>query len=197
MTARPAAAISFNGADGIYAGKADFGILSSNRTLMACARVSDGVNQGFLFDAGSYTPGLMRAQVKTGYWHVGASGGTNASYGPSLGTPTAPVATNVWQVHTFIVQTNGGVARFEHYLDGLQVGNVNLSANGALSGLIIGANVSQQFGIKADVAELLVFSQALDAATRTGVEAYLSNKWAGVVADTNAPVRLPNGYRCL
>jgi sialidase-1 len=202
----PAAAVSFDGTDCIYATKTDFGILSSNRTLVACARLADGVSQGFLFDASSYTPGLMRAQVKTGYWHVGTSGGTNSAYGPSLGTPTGTVTTNLWQVHAFIVQTNSGVPKFEHYVDGARVGNVSLSANGALSGLIVGANVSQQFGLKADVAEILVFSQALDAATRAGVEAYLSNKWAGVVADTNAPAsppeRLPvfvngqNGYAC-
>ncbi len=201
-----AAAATFTGTDCIYAGKTDFGILSSNRTLVVCARVADAINQGFLFDASSYTPGLMRVQVKTGYWHVGTSGGTNTAYGPSPGTPTAPVTTNVWQVHTFIVRTNGGAAQFEHYLDGAQVGNVNLKTNGALSGLILGANVSQQFGIKADVAELLVFNQALDAATRASVETYLSNKWTGAVLDPNAPVlppeRLPvfingqNGYGC-
>jgi len=183
----PAGAVRFDGKDGIWAQKADFGIISTNRTLIAFARILDASSQGFLFDATSYSPGLTRAQVKTGYWHVGTSGAANTSYGFSVGSPTASVVTNIWQVHSFVVVTNAGGPKFQHFINGTQVGDVTLATNGALSGLMIGANVSQQFGIRADVTEFLVFEWALDSATRVTVESYLSNKWTDVVADTNAP----------
>lgn len=181
------AAIRFSGTDGIWSAKADFGIIATNRTLVFCARILSAADLGFMFDATSFTPGLMRAQVKTGYWHVGASGGTSSSYGPTLGIPTTTVTTNEWQIHTFIAVTNGGVAKFQHFINGAQVGDVPVATNGSLSGLMIGANAAQQFGIQADVAEVLVFDRALDSAARTSVESYLSNKWAGVVEDPDAP----------
>lgn len=181
------AAIRFRGTDGIWSAKADFGILSTNRTLALSARILNAEDQGFLFDATSFTPGLMRAQVRTGYWHLGTSGGTNNSYGPALGSPTSVALTNVWQVHTFMVVTNGGAANFQHFINGIQVGDVTVATNGSLSGLMLGANAAQQFGLQADVAEVLVFDRALDHASRASVETYLSNKWRGVIEDPNPP----------
>lgn len=46
---------------------------------------------------------------------------------------------------------------------------------------MLGANVSQQFGIRGDIAEVLVFNSAPDTATRTNIENYLNFKWAGVM----------------
>lgn len=181
------AAIRFSGTDGIWSAKTDFGIISTNRTLVLYARVLNAENQGFLFDATSFTPGLMRAQVKAGFWHVGTSGGASSSFGPALGSRTSIATINVWQVHTFIVVTNGGGAKFQHFINGVQVGDVAVAANGSLSGLMLGANAAQQFGIQADVAEVLVFDRALDNTTRARVESYLSSKWAGVIEDPNAP----------
>lgn len=183
----PAGAVTFNGWDGIWAAKASFGIISTDRTVLAVARLRDDQPQGFLFDATSYSPGLTRAQVKTGYWHVGTSGSVSSSYGSALGTPTSPSVTNLWQVHTFIVTTNRGAPEFMHFVDGSLAGDVALATNGSLSGLMIGANVSQQYGIRADVAEFLVFNSALSGSARSNVEAYLSRKWSGVTDDTNAP----------
>ena len=48
-------------------------------------------------------------------------------------------------------------------------------------------NASAAVGIRADLAELLVFNDALDDTTRSNLECYLASKWTGLVADTNAP----------
>jgi hypothetical protein len=204
-----AGAVTFDGNDGLWQTKGSFGTISTNRTLFAVARIHNDQPQGFLFDVTSYSPGLMRAQVKTGYWHVSTSGSTNTGYGSALGLPTAPVTTNVWQTHTFIVTTNSGPAQFQHFINGAPVADFAVATNGALAGLMLGANVSQQFGLRADIAEFLVFNSALDDAARTNVEDYLNFKWAGVTVDTNnlpPPSTLPpfitvfqadvDGYTC-
>lgn len=174
-----AGAVRFFGADGLWAAKSSFGILAGNRTIIACARVANGSSQGFLFDSTSTTPGYTRALVASGSWRVSTSSGT--------GEVTAPVLTNQWQVHAVVVLTNGSATRFQHYIDGSLAGDVNMSMPGALSGLMVGANVAQQFGIQANVAEFLVFNSALDSAARSEVEAYLTNKWFAVVPDPKAP----------
>ncbi len=183
----PAAAVVFDGNDGLWAARADFGTIATDRTLMFYARVQAASTLGFLFDASSFTGGLTRGQVNTGYWHIGVSGATNTSYGPALGIRTAPVVTGIWQTHAFIVLTNSSGARLQHFIDGSPVADVPAPTNGALGGLILGVNVATQYGIQAEVAEALVFSRALDAAARSSVETYLSNKWQGVTADPNPP----------
>jgi len=183
----PAGAVVFDGNDGLWAARSDFGTIATNRTLIFYARVQAATNLGFLFDASSFTGGLTRGQVRTGYWHVGVSGTTNTSYGPALGIPTAPVVTGLWQTHVFMVLTNASGARLQHFIDGVLAADAPAATNGALGGLILGVNVATQYGIQAEVAEVLVFDRALDAAARGSVETYLSNKWHGVTADPNPP----------
>lgn len=172
-------AVTFGGTDGIWAAKGNFGILTNNYTIIACARISNGAPEGFLFDSTSFTPGLTRALVWSNNWQI--------SVANNPGTITAPVSTNVWQVHSFVIGTNTGTPAFQHFINGAPVGSVAISSPDYLSGLMIGANVSQANGIQASVAEFLVFNSALDNATRTNVENYLASKWAGVVPDPNAP----------
>lgn len=203
----PAGAAAFNGSDGLWSARTEFGVIFTNRTIIVCVRVLDSSSQGFLFDASSFVSGLTRAQVKSGFWHVGATGATNSSYGPILGTQTAPVVTNEWQVHTFVVVTNSTGPRFRHFVDGSLSSDVLLGTNGALGGLMMGANVAQQFGIRAQVAEFLVFNRALDSGERGGIENYLTQKWSGAAPDPDAPPpllldKLPvfesgkDGYAC-
>ncbi len=173
-------AVYFGGSDGIWAAKANFGILTNNRTLIIYARISNSVPEGFLFDSTSTTPGYTRALVWSNYWRV--------SVDSSAGTQTTPVVTNVWQVHSFVLTTNGGAPLFQHFINGAQAGNITVASPSYLSGLMIGANVAQALGIQVAVAEMLVFNSALDVTARTNVENYLTQKWAGVAADTNAPV---------
>lgn len=176
---QPAGAVRFGGEDGLWATKGNFGIITNHRTIIACVRIHSGAGQGFLFDSTSTTPGYTRALTLSNFWQISVSSG--------LGTRSAPVVTNVWQVHSFVVTTNGGAPVFEHYSGGVLATGVSVGATTYLSGLMIGANVAQQFGLQVDVAEFLVFNNALDAASRSHVEEYLVAKWAGVVADTNAP----------
>jgi autotransporter-associated beta strand protein len=179
-----AAAVSFAGTDGIWAGKAAFGILTGACTIVTYARLHDAGAQGFLFDCTSFTPGLLRAMVLSNSWRLSAANNN--------GTATATATTNLWQVHSFIL-TNGASPSFRHFINGTEVGSASLSGTSYLSGLMIGANVSQGAGIRAEVAEFLVFTNALDAAARAVAENYLGTKWSGVVADTNAPP-LPTPY---
>jgi len=167
------------GTDGIWATKGNFGILTNNYTVVACILVSNAAPEGFLFDGTSTTPGYTRSLVWSNNWRISATSST--------GTVTVPVTTNVWQIHSYVVGTNSGAPMFQQYINGAQVGNVSVSSPDYLSGLMIGANVSQAYGIQGTVAEFLVFNSALDDATRTNVEGYLSNKWAGVVSDASAP----------
>ena len=173
-------AVTFGGSDGIWTTKAAFGILTNNFTVIAFARISNAAPQGFLFDSTSFTPGLSRALVWSNNWQVSAAN--------NAGTITVPAITNVWQIHSFVVGTNTGAPAMQHYLNSVLVGSVTVAAPDYLSGLMIGANVSQANGIQASVGEFLVFNRALDEATRTNVENYLAAKWAGVVADPNPPV---------
>ena len=193
-------AAAFGGSDGIWAAKSSFGIITNSRTVIAFARIRNATPQGFLFDGTSATPGYTRALVWSNNWQVSASSGA--------GTVTAPAATNVWQVHSFVVSTNASTSTFKHFINGVLAGSIAVGLPGYLSGLMIGANVAQASGIQADVAEFLVYNSALDDAARTSVENYLSAKWAGVAADPNAPstpVYLPfirvftggvDGYTC-
>ena len=181
-----AGAITFAGADGIWAAKSAFGILSNACTIVTYARLHDATAQGFLFDCTSFTPGLLRAMVLSNSWRISAANNN--------GTATAPAPTNLWQLHAFVLSTNGGTPTFQHFLNGSPVGTVAVGGNGYLSGLMIGANVSQAAGVRADVAEFLVFTNALDTAARTNAENYLATKWSGVVADTNAPTPPVNEF---
>lgn len=173
----PAGAVRFDGNDGIWAAKGSFGTLTNDRTIIALARISNAVPQGFLFDSTSTSPGYTRALVLSNNWQVSTTAG--------LGSVTTNATTGAWQVHSFVVSTNSGLIR--HFIDGNEVGSASVTAPGFLAGLMIGANVSQGSGIWADVAEFMVFNSALGAVARENVEAYLGAKWAGVVADTNAP----------
>lgn len=173
----PAGAVRFDGNDGIWAAKGVWGILTNNRTITILARISNSVPQGFLFDSTSTAPGYTRALVQSNNWQVSTTSGT--------GTVTTNVTTGVWQVHSFVVSTNSDA--IQHFIDGAQAGSVAISSPSYLSGLMIGANVSQASGIWADVAECLVFNTALDDPARTSVENYLVTKWAGVTTDTNPP----------
>jgi BNR repeat-like domain/Carbohydrate esterase, sialic acid-specific acetylesterase len=179
-------AVTFGGSDGIWAAKGSFGIITNNRTVIAFARVRNATPTGYLFDGTSSTPGFTRALVSGGNWQVSATSGT--------GTITTPATTNVWQVQTFLVSTNTSNSTFKHYTNGVLAGSATVGLPGYLSGLMIGANYGQASGIQADVAEFLVFNSALDDATRTNVENYLSAKWSGVVADTNAPAPFVYNY---
>ena len=174
-----AGAVAFGGSDGLWATKAAFGILTNNYTVIAWLRLSNAAPEGFLFDGTSTTPGYTRALVWSNNWQVSVNSGA--------GAVTAAAGTNVWQVHSFEIGTNGSAAAFQHYINGTLAGNVAISSPDYLSGLMIGANVAQGQGWRGDVAEFMVFNSVLDATTRATVENYLSNKWTGVIMSTNAP----------
>lgn len=182
-----AAAVRFDGTAGLWAAQSDFGAITSDRTVVVVARVTNPAAQGFLFDSSSYVTGLTRAQVNGGNWQVSVYGASANAQAAAAGSVTTPAVSNLWQVHAFVVTTNSASRHTRHYVNGLQVGIVTNAVGGALGGLMIGMNASAAVGIRADVAELLVFNRALDDAARASVENYLTTKWTGVVPDPDAP----------
>lgn len=186
-----AGALRLNGTSGLWAAQADFGSLTGGRTLVCYLRVHQDQQQGFLFDSSSYTTGLTRAQVNGGNWQVSAYGAGSSGSASAAGRSTALVLTNTWQVHSFVVDTNGGGSRIFHYTNGVLAGTGTNTAAGALGGMILGLNASAVTGLRADIAEALVYNSTLDDPSRTEVESYLSTKWSGVIDDPNAPPR-PN-----
>jgi len=183
----PAAAIQFRGTDGLWVAQSTFGAIAGDRTVVAYLRVTDARRQGFLFDSSSYSVGLTRVQVNDGEWQVSVYGAGANSASAAPGSVTGAVATNTWQVHTFVVTTNSASRLFRHYINGALVGLATNSVPGALGGLILGQNASAALGIRAEVAELLVFNSALDDPARKDIESYLSKKWDGAVVDPDAP----------
>ncbi len=184
-----ASAVSLDGAQGLWVAQNGFGTLTGNRTLVFRARVHLASAQGFLFDSSSYTVGLSRAQVNGGHWQVGTYGAGATGAARAAGSITAPATTNTWQTHTFVFRAEGGTRSITHFIDGVPGAVAAPSVAGALGGFILGLNASAQAGLRLDVAEVLVFPSALEDAPRAEIEAYLAERWAGVVEDPEAPPR--------
>src|ERR1035437_2375283 len=196
--------LRLSGGDNLYALPASFGSLSQSRTIAAYLRLNS-TNSGFLFD-GVSNVGMTRAQVRNGAWQVGIQAPPLAN-GANPDPVTFPIASGVWQLHFFSFELLGAKTRITHsFWGGASLTYTNAQTN-ALAALIIGENVSQSFGLAADLLELLVYDRVPIVAEQQDLANYLTNKWAGVLADTNAPAsppppRLPvfvngqNGYAC-
>ncbi|MCB1128596.1 MAG: hypothetical protein KDM81_19020, partial [Verrucomicrobiae bacterium] len=162
-----------DGADGVWAAVANFGTLSANRTFVAYCRLTTA-GDGFLFDGSANAPGLTRAQVRGGSWQVGlqpSGGGNNPD--PS----TLPAATNVWQAHAFTFEALAGATRVTHRIGGGDSLSYTNSLTSGLGGLILGQNVAAGRGLAVDLAEFLVYDQALDEGECQEVSDYLVAKW--------------------
>jgi sialidase-1 len=192
------------GGDNLYAVPASFGSLAQSRTIAAYFRLNS-TNSGFLFD-GASNVGMTRAQVRDGNWQVGIQppplgNGANADPVTLLATP------GLWQLHIFSFELLGTKSRITHSLRGGPSLTYTNAQTNALAALIVGQNVSQSFGLAVDLLELLVYDRVPATAEQQDLASYLTNKWAGVLADTNSPpppppARVPvfvdgqNGYAC-
>jgi sialidase-1 len=196
--------LRLSGEDNLYAIPASFGSLAQSRTIAAYFRLNS-TNSGFLFD-GASNVGMTRAQMRDGNWQVGIQPPPLAN-GANPDPVTFPAASGVWQLHFFTFELLGSKTRITHSLwGGSSVTYTNAQTN-ALAALIVGQNVSQAFGLAADILELLVYDRVPGLAEKQDLANYLTNKWAGVLADTNSPpppppARVPvfvdgqNGYGC-
>ncbi len=196
--------LRLSGEDNLYAAPAAFGSLSQTRTVAACFRLNS-TNSGFLFD-GASNVGMTRAQLRDGYWQVGIQPPPIGN-GANPDQVTLPAQFGTWQLHFFSFEPVGIKTRVTHTLwGGPSLTYTNANTN-SLAALIIGENVTQSFGLAADVLEVLVYDRLPSASERQELAGYLTNKWAGVLADTNPPpvgpsARVPvfvngqNGYGC-
>jgi len=196
--------LRFGGSDNLYAIPTSFGSLSQSRTIAAYLRLNS-TNSGFLFD-GASNVGMTRAQVRNGVWQVGIQPPPLAN-GANPDPVTFPSASGGWQLHFFSFELLGAKTRITHSLWGGASLTYTNSQTNALAGLIVGENVSQSFGLAADLLELLVYDFVPTSAEQQDFASYLTNKWAGVLADTNLPpaplpanipvfVNGQNGYTC-
>jgi sialidase-1 len=192
------------GGDNLYGVPASFGTLSQSRTIAAFLRLNS-TSSGFLFD-GASNVGMTRAQVRNGHWQVGIQPPPVAN-GANADPVTLPATAGVWQLHFFSFEPLGTQTRVTHSLWGAASVTYTNACTNALAALIIGQNVSQSLGLAADLLEVLVYDRVPAAAEQAELAGYLTNKWAGVLADTNlppapAPATLPlfvngqNGYAC-
>lgn len=182
--------LRFLGADNLYAIPASFGSLSQSRTIGAYFRLNS-TSSGFLFD-GASNVGMTRAQVRDGSWQAGIQPPPVAN-GANADAVTLPANSGVWQLHFFSFELLGANTRVTHSLaGGPSLTYTNAQTNG-LAAMIVGQNVSQSFGLSADLLEFLVYDRVPSAAEKRELADYLTNKWAAVLADTNLPPASPPG----
>ncbi|MCU0795406.1 MAG: exo-alpha-sialidase [Akkermansiaceae bacterium] len=174
----PRAVMGFDGTNDLWAnGSSEFGTLTGPRSMAVLCRVRSGV-QGTLFD-GSTNTGRTRAQVRAGSWQAGitASGTGNAW---NLEEPVTAPATATWQRHVFTFTPGAGSTTtvVEHWIDGVLAATVTDSGSTSLGGLILGSNGGSPFTkLAVDIAEVAVFSKALDAAEVAALDARWLAAW--------------------
>ena len=150
--------VRFAGTNNIWAAAANFGTLTSNRTIVACLQLP-GTNGGFLFD-GSTGSGMSRAQIRNAFWQVGLQP-SPAANGANADSNTLPLVTATRQVHFFNFEPVSGGTRVTHsLLNGPRFVCTNVISTGQ-GGLILGQNVSQALGLAVDVAEFFVYDRSL------------------------------------
>lgn len=174
--------LRFDGSSDLWASAAEFGTLSSGRTVAVLCRVN-GAGDGFLFD-GSTGSGRTRVQVAGGNWQAGITP-TGGSW-TSAENVTVARTTGVWQRHVFVFDpfdAGGGNldTRIRHFIDGVQVAVPVDADAGSLSGLIVGSNGGSPFSrLSCEIAEMAVFAKALDATETTALDAAWINRWGAI-----------------
>ncbi len=196
--------LRLGGNENLYAMPPSFGTLAQSRTIAALFRLHS-TNAGFLFD-GASNVGMTRAQVRDGNWQVGIQP-PPPNNGTKADPVTLPAISGVWQLHFFSFELLDAKTRITHSLwGGPSLTYTNAQTN-ALAALVLGENVSQSFGLAADLLELLVYDRVPAPGELQELARYLTNKWASVLADTNVPPVPPrertpvfvngqNGYAC-
>ncbi|BCX46164.1 G-D-S-L family lipolytic protein [Haloferula helveola] len=159
----PREALRFDGTNDLWANSStEFGTIAGPRSVAILCRVTseDG---GFLFD-GSTGTGKTRAKVDAGNWQVGCSTSGMAWNGAE--ETSVARDTGVWQQHVFTYDSDGsGGTDITHWIDGAQVATLNDSQSANLGGFILGSNGGSPFTRKStDIAEVVIFNTALDAA---------------------------------
>ncbi|MEK7951452.1 exo-alpha-sialidase [Luteolibacter soli] len=166
----------FDGTNDLWANATtEFGALTGARSVAALCRVTDAAD-GFLFD-GTTGTGRTRAEVRSGQWQAGVTTSTGSWNGTE--TNTTARQTGVWQQHVFTFMPNGsGGTTVGHWVNGALTATVTDSQVTNLGGLILGANGGSPFmRLKADIAEVAVFSSVLGAGEVAELKADWDARW--------------------
>src|SRR5690606_26296034 len=165
----------FDGTNDLWSNASnEFGTISGARSVAILCRVMSE-DDGFLFD-GSTGTGKSRVQIRDGRWQVGVSTASDPWNGAE--NDTVAVETHRWQQHVFVFTPAGGGTSVEHWIDGELVGTASDPATANLGGFMIGGNGGSPFSrIKADVAEVAVFSAALDESDIAALKSAWNARW--------------------
>lgn len=170
--------LRFDGTNDLWANATtEFGAIGGARTVAVLCRLTGG--EGFLFD-GSTNTGRTRAQVRDGSWQAGVTP-AGASIAWNLAEPETTGAASAWQRHVFTYTPNAAnsATEIEHWIDGELVATVSENEIASLGGLIVGSNGGSPFTrLAVDIAELVVYSKALDGAEITALDAAWDTAWS-------------------
>lgn len=173
---QPRQVIRFDGTNDLWSNATtEFGALTGARSVALLCRVT-GEGDGFLFD-GTTGTGKTRAQVRGGQWQAGVT--TSAGTWNGAETNTAARVTGAWQQHVFTYQPDGsGGTTVAHWIDGVLATMVTDAQAANLGGLILGSNGGSPFSrLKADLAEVAVFSSALGETEVAQLKAAWDARW--------------------
>ncbi|MBK8975444.1 MAG: hypothetical protein IPM29_05925 [Planctomycetes bacterium] len=162
-------AMGFDGNDYIWAAFADIGRLAGDRTFFAVVNVRDA-DGGYVFDGSTFSGRTTLHTGETanpGLWH--SFFGDNTQPTPNgYSMLSVPVATNRYQIHALVL-TNGVQ---EHYINGQLQTTTTFPSVFNLGGLIVGSRANTANGLNGYVKELLIYSEAVNPANRSLLEAY-------------------------
>ncbi len=165
-------AVEFDGDDYIWAdGAAEFGTMTTGKTILFVVEVDSLNNTGYVFDS---TSGSGRNAVITGQsalpdtWQIYT--GTGIAVNPLL----PPMSHDIFEVHSVVID-NGNQ---EHWLDGTSLYSDVLTMQD-MKGLLLGARYSTANGLTGHIAEFMVYDEVLAAADRQALEGYLDAKYFG------------------
>jgi lysophospholipase L1-like esterase len=173
---QPRQVIRFDGTNDLWANATtEFGALTGARSVAVLCRVTDD-GDGFLFD-GTTGTGKTRAEVRGGQWQAGVT--TSAGSWNGAESNTAARLTGAWQQHVFTYLPNGsGGTTVAHWVNGELMATVTDSQATNLGGLMLGSNGGSPFmKLKADVAEVAVFSSVLGESEVAELKADWDSRW--------------------
>jgi len=175
---QPREVMRFDGTNDLWSNATtEFGTINGARTVAMLCRLT-GSGNGFLFD-GSTNTGRTRAQTRGGSWQAGVTpSGTGFAW--DMAEPVTTTANTGWQRHVFTYTPNAGntATTVRHWIDGALAATATENEVAALGGLIVGANGGSPFSrLAVEIAEMAVYSKALDAAEIDTLDAAWSAGW--------------------
>jgi len=199
-------AVGFDGTDDVLA-IADDATLNTGgpyagKTLMMAFRTSDDVtSRQVLYEQGGQTRGLS-LYVDNGTLYLNGWNLAETVWGPSFATKA--ITANTTYVATFVFDQAAGTV--EGFIDGSSIGSVSgvsfLNSHGQDIGLGAanqsvrfhdGSDSGDGFNFEGLIGEFVQYNRALSGVERSGVEAYMQDRWQGVATPGQIDLGQLNG----